>query len=75
MKHPDLQGDLLLLLLPPEVHQAAGMISVQLGMPVDKALIYLCLYAIDHALDVADVADEVIGRELRFVRSPPPLCP
>lgn len=72
MKHPDLQGDLLLLLLPPEVHQAAGMISVQLGMPVDTALIYLCLYAIDHALDVAD---QVIGRELRFVRSPPPLCP
>lgn len=66
MKELHLRGTLLLLLLPPEVHQASGMASVQLGMPVDKALIHLCLYAMEHERDVAEVADEVVTRQLRF---------
>jgi hypothetical protein len=48
------------------VHQACGMVSVQLGVSVAQALVRLRAYAFanDRALD--DVAQDVVARELRF---------
>lgn len=48
------------------VHQACGMVSVQLGVSVGQALVRLRAYAFanDRALD--DVARDVVARELRF---------
>lgn len=48
------------------VHQASGMVAVQLGVAVGEALIRLraSAFANDRLLD--EVADEVVGRQLRF---------
>jgi hypothetical protein len=51
------------------VHQAAGMVAVQLGAPVDEALIRLRAYAFSQNRLVADVARDVVNRRLRFTRS------
>jgi hypothetical protein len=50
----------------PEVHQATGMISVQLGVTATVALIRLraCAYAEGRRLH--DVAGDVVARRLRF---------
>jgi hypothetical protein len=48
------------------VHQAAGMVSVQLGVPVDEALIRLRAHAFRHDRSVAEVARDIIERLLRF---------
>jgi hypothetical protein len=48
------------------VHQAAGMVSVQLGVPVDEALLRLRAYAFGHDRSVVEVARDVIERRLRF---------
>ena len=49
-----------------EVHQATGMISVQLNVDVTEALIRLRAYAYLHDRRLADVAAEVVARRLRF---------
>jgi AmiR/NasT family two-component response regulator len=55
---------------PPEysdrVHQAQGMVSVQADCSLDEALALMqaTASATDKTLD--DVADDVIGRRLRF---------
>ncbi|MFD0517056.1 GAF and ANTAR domain-containing protein [Paractinoplanes durhamensis] len=48
------------------VHQATGMVSAQLGVPVADAFLRLRAYAFaaERALD--EVAGEVVGRRLRF---------
>lgn len=48
------------------VHQAAGMIAVQLGVPVDDALLRLRAHAFSNERLVVDVAHDVIERRLRF---------
>jgi hypothetical protein len=50
------------------VHQAVGMIAVQLGCQLDEGLVRLRAraYATDRTL--SDVATTVVGRDLRFVR-------
>ncbi len=48
------------------VHQAAGMVSVQLGTSVDEALVRLRAHAFRHDLSVVDVSRDVIARRLRF---------
>lgn len=58
--------DDVLLLLPDEVHQASGMVSVQMGVSVNDALTHVCRYAGEHRQDVVAVADQVITRKLRF---------
>lgn len=63
--------DEILLLLPDEAHQAAGMVSVQLGVSVEDALTRLCRYAVEHRQDVVVVAEHVVSRRLRFLRIPP----
>lgn len=49
-----------------EVHQAAGMISVQLGVAVLDALVRLRAYAFSHDQAITTVARAVMERRLRF---------
>lgn len=48
------------------VHQAAGMVSVQLGVSVGEALVRLRAYAFGNDRLLTEVAEEVVGRQLRF---------
>jgi hypothetical protein len=50
----------------PEVHQATGMITVQLGVTAAVALIRLRAYAYAHDRRLRDVAADVVARRLRF---------
>jgi ANTAR domain len=50
----------------PEVHQATGMIIVQLGVPAAVAMIRLRAYAYAHDRRLRDVAADVVARRLRF---------
>ena len=48
------------------VHQAAGMVAVQLGIPVSDALLRLRAYAFSSGRTVSDVAADVTARRLRL---------
>ena len=48
------------------IHQASGMVSVQLGISVSDALARLRAYAFAHDRQLADLADDVVARKLRF---------
>jgi len=48
------------------VHNAAGMVSVQLGVSVTEALIRLRAYAFSHDRLLDEVAEDVIARTLRL---------
>jgi hypothetical protein len=48
------------------VYQAAGMISVQLGVSLEEALARLRAHAFAASAAVGDVAGEVVSRRLRF---------
>jgi GAF domain-containing protein len=48
------------------VHQASGMVAVQLEVSVGQALIRLRAYAFGNGLTLTDVARAVVDRQLRF---------
>jgi GAF domain-containing protein len=48
------------------VHQAAGMVSVQLGVSVGEALIRLRAFAFANDRRLPEVANDVVSRRLRF---------
>ena len=48
------------------VHQASGMVAVQLHVSVGQALIRLKAYAFGNDRPLADVAADVVARRLRF---------
>jgi hypothetical protein len=48
------------------VHQASGMVAVQLGVSVTDALVRLRAYAFANNALLSDVAQEVVARRLRF---------
>lgn len=48
------------------VHQASGMVAAQLGITVAQALIRLRGYAFANERTLADVAEDVVSRALRF---------
>jgi GAF domain-containing protein len=48
------------------VHQASGMIAVQLGVGVGEALVRLRAYAFANDRRLTEVAADVVGRRLRF---------
>ena len=48
------------------VHQASGMVAVQLGVGVGEALVRLRAYAFGNDRLLTKVAEEVVGRRLRF---------
>jgi GAF domain len=50
----------------PEVHQATGMISVQLDVPLAEALVRLRAHAYGNDRPIAEVAADVVARRLRF---------
>ena len=49
-----------------EVHQATGMISVQLGVSLEEAFVRLRAHAFGSGASLGDVAGEVVRRRLRF---------
>jgi len=49
-----------------KVHQATGMVSVQLGTSLEQALLRLKSYAYGHDLPIGEVAQAVVERRLRF---------
>jgi hypothetical protein len=49
-----------------EIHQASGMVAVQLGIGVDAAFVRLRAYADAEGHRLADVAADVVARRLRF---------
>lgn len=53
-------------LFHPEVHQATGMITVQLGVSAAVALLRLRAYAYAHDRRLHHVARDVVARRLRF---------
>jgi ANTAR domain len=55
-----------------EVYQAVGMISVQLGVSLEEAFVRLRAYAFASSTALADVADDVVSRLLRFDPEPEP---
>jgi hypothetical protein len=54
----------------PEVHQATGMITVQLGVSAAVALIRLRAHAYAHDQRLREVAGDVVARRLRFHPDP-----
>ncbi|HET9772360.1 MAG TPA: GAF and ANTAR domain-containing protein [Acidimicrobiia bacterium] len=48
------------------VHQASGMVAVQLGVSVGEALVRLRAYAFGNDRLLAEVAEAVVARKLRF---------
>ncbi|MFC7624345.1 ANTAR domain-containing protein [Microlunatus sp. GCM10028923] len=49
-----------------EIHQASGMVMVQLGVPIEAALARLRAYAFAEDRSVAEVARDVVSRLIRF---------
>ena len=52
--------------LRAEVHQATGMVAVQLGIPMDEAFVRLRAHAYLSSRLIGEVADDVIARRLRL---------
>jgi hypothetical protein len=48
------------------LHQAAGIVSVQLGVSANKALIELCDHAIATDRPLIELAQDVVDQRLRF---------
>jgi hypothetical protein len=71
--HPGPNGDPTALTGPidsrAEVHQATGMITIQLGVSLTEALLRLRAHAYASGQTVTDVAAEVVSRRLRFDES------
>ena len=53
-----------------EVYQATGMISVQLGVSLEEALVRLRAHAFAAGAPLDDIAGDVVGRLLRFDPEP-----
>jgi len=63
---PDAMPDWPTGLNRPVVHQATGMISVQLGVPIQEALLRLRAHAYGSERPLGEVAADVVARRLRF---------
>jgi len=53
---------------PMRVHQAAGMAMVQLGLPIDQALLRMRAVAFAEGRSVDDLADAIVSRSRRLSR-------
>ncbi|HEU5109378.1 MAG TPA: GAF and ANTAR domain-containing protein [Micromonosporaceae bacterium] len=56
-----------------QVHQATGMIQVQLGVTAETAFARLRAHAYAHDRRLGDAARDVVERRMRFEPDPPPL--
>jgi hypothetical protein len=54
------------------VHQASGMVSVQVGVSVAEALIRIRAYAFANDRHLSEVGAAVVARHLSFDTGPPP---
>lgn len=54
-----------------EVHQASGMVQVQLGTTTDEALLRLRAHAYTHQLTISEVAHRIVTRQLRLTPEDP----
>lgn len=50
----------------PEIHQATGMVSVQLGVSLDEAFVRLRAHSFADGRPLRDVARDVVARRLRL---------
>ncbi|MFL6114210.1 MAG: ANTAR domain-containing protein, partial [Catenulispora sp.] len=50
----------------PQVHQATGMIKMQLGVSIDNAFLMLRARAFTTSRSLQEVATDVVERRLRF---------
>jgi hypothetical protein len=55
-----------------EIDQASGMVTVQLGVGIEEALLRLRAYAFAQNRRLAEVARDVVTRRLRFTPDTPP---
>ncbi|MGW4099705.1 GAF and ANTAR domain-containing protein [Mycobacterium sp. NPDC004974] len=55
-----------------EVHQATGMVVVQLGVSAREAYVRLQAYAFSHGMLLSQVAHAIVHRQLRFNPDPDP---
>lgn len=55
----------------PEIHQATGMVSVQLGVDVTESLVRLRAHAYAQARPLLEIAREIVTRRLRFLPDTP----
>jgi hypothetical protein len=51
---------------PMKVHQAAGMVTVQLGVPIDQALIRMRAISFAEGTSVDELADAILARRRRL---------
>jgi hypothetical protein len=58
-----------------EIHQASGMVAVQLGIAPSEALLRIRGHAFAHGLPVRTVASEIVARRLRLDDDRPDLEP
>ncbi len=56
---------------PLRVHQAAGMVTVQLGVPIDQALVRMRATAFADGLSVDELADAIVQRRRRLTKEDP----
>jgi hypothetical protein len=52
----------------PQVHQATGMVQVQLGITTDQAFLVLRARAFADARPLAEIAADVVDRKIRFAQ-------
>jgi hypothetical protein len=52
------------------VHQAAGMVTAQLDVPIAEALARIRSTAYSEGLGIEDLAKEIVGRQRRFSKEP-----
>ena len=50
-----------------EIHQASGMVSIQLRIPVAEALVRVRAHAFANGLPVGIVAADIVARRLRLI--------
>ena len=55
-----------------QIHQATGMVSIQLAVPADDALSLIRAYSFSHDMPVDEVATEIVERRLRLDAGRPP---
>ena len=48
------------------VHQACGMVAVQLGVSLTEALVRLRAFAFADSRPISEISEDIVGRRLRF---------
>jgi hypothetical protein len=54
-----------------QIHQSAGMVSVQLGISVAEALLRIRAFAFAHGRPLRDISRDIVARQIKFEREVP----